>query len=71
VEIKTLSLKEAADSRLLGLPLAPIVPDFSVDLADRKFALAVLTGRRTNRGENFLFWREGFEKFLDTFESGS
>ena len=45
-------------------------PDLSVDLAGRKFALALLAGRGANHGESFVFWREGLEKFLDAIGLG-
>ena len=56
---------------LLELSLTPICPDFAVDLAGRKFALSLPSGRGANRGESFLFWREGHEKFLDALGVGS
>jgi hypothetical protein len=55
---------------MLELWLAPIGPDFSVDRAARKFALALLSGLGANRSESFRFRRERLEEFLDTLSLG-
>jgi hypothetical protein len=52
-------------SRVLRLGPSLVELDFSVDLSQGNFAFAILTGLGANRSESSVFWREGFEKFVD------
>jgi hypothetical protein len=48
--------------------LASAGPDFAVNLTQRKFIFTLLTGIRTDGGENFLLRRDGPEKVLNAHD---
>src|SRR4029077_14643336 len=57
-------LPQRSEMWRLERTLAPVTPDFAVNLPQGKFVFALLAGLRADGGENFLFRRDGVEKVL-------